>query len=113
MSAAANLFQRQRFWMLLSLNAVSFENPQIQRKNSFSLMTITRLLAAALIVATAACAARAPVSVFEKRLPLLIWLGEFTRPAGTEYPPLTNSARFGSLSGLAADEASKSWIAVS
>jgi hypothetical protein len=65
------------------------------------------------VAVTAACAARAPVSVFEKRLPLLIWLGEFTRPAGTEYPQLTNGVRFGSLSGLAPDEGSKSWIAVS
>ena len=42
--------------------------------------------------------------------PVLTWLGEFTRPAATEYPSLSESARFGSLSGLAFDVASGQWI---
>jgi hypothetical protein len=44
--------------------------------------------------------------------PLLTWLGDFTRPAGTAYPQLANSGRFGSLSGLVHDAASGHWLAV-
>lgn len=45
-------------------------------------------------------------------LPLsLAWLGEFTRPTATVYPALSDSARFGSLSGLAYDVTSGQWIA--
>lgn len=63
-------------------------------------------------VTAAACSAKAPVSVFERRSPLLTWVGEFTRPAGTSYPQLADSARFGSISGLAPDERSQQWVAV-
>lgn len=62
-------------------------------------------------MAAAACGARAPVSIFERRSPLLTWVGEFTRPSGFEYPNLADSARFGSLSGLAPDERSQQWVA--
>jgi hypothetical protein len=60
---------------------------------------------------TAGCGAKAPVSVFERRSPLLMWVGEFTRPSGTLYPQLSDSAKFGSISGLAPDERSQQWVA--
>jgi hypothetical protein len=41
---------------------------------------------------------------------VLAWLGEFTRPTATVYPALSDSARFGSLSGLALDAASGQWV---
>lgn len=63
-------------------------------------------------MAAAACGAKAPVSIFERRSPLLTWVGEFTRPSGTIYPQLSDSARFGSISGLAPDERSQQWVAV-
>jgi hypothetical protein len=64
------------------------------------------------VMSATACGARdAQVSVFERRTPLLTWVGEFTRPAGTEYPQLSDSAKFGSISGLAPDERSQRWVA--
>ena len=48
----------------------------------------------------AACSSRGPVAFFDNPFPLLIWLGEFTRPAGTVYPQLPDSSKYGSLSGL-------------
>ncbi len=45
-------------------------------------------------------------------LPVLTFLSEFTRPAGTVYPNLAASARLGSLSGLALDAASGQWVGV-
>ena len=45
-------------------------------------------------------------------LSLLSWISEFTRPAGTVYPQLSGSARFGSLSGLVHDPASGQWVSV-
>ena len=63
------------------------------------------------VMGAAACGARAPVSVFERRAPLLTWVGEFTRPAGTEYPQFSDSVKFGSISGLAPDETSQQWVA--
>jgi hypothetical protein len=68
-----------------------------------------------LIVATLAgsgCGAKAPPAFFKNPHPLLTWLGEFTRPAGTVYPQLADSARFGSVSGLAPDEKRGQWIGV-
>lgn len=44
--------------------------------------------------------------------PLLTWLGEHTRAAGTSYPQLSGGGRFGSLSGLVHDAASNQWVAV-
>jgi hypothetical protein len=69
------------------------------------------ILVMGFVTAAAGCGARAPVSVFERRSPLLIWVGEFTRPSGTEYAQLSDSARFGSISGLAPDEKSQQWVA--
>jgi hypothetical protein len=45
------------------------------------------------------------------RLPLLTWIGEFTRPSGVILPQQASDHRFGSLSGLAPDEHSQQWIA--
>jgi hypothetical protein len=45
-------------------------------------------------------------------VPLLTWMGEETRPAGTVYPTLADSARYGSLSGLVRDPLSPQWVAV-
>jgi hypothetical protein len=59
-----------------------------------------------------ACASKAPPAFFDKPFPLLVWLGEFTRPSGTVYPQLTNSAAFGSISGIAPDATSKQWVGV-
>lgn len=58
------------------------------------------------------CGSRAPVAFFDNPFPLLIWLGEFTRPAGTVYPQLTDSARFGSISGLTPDPLTRQWVGV-
>jgi hypothetical protein len=63
------------------------------------------------VMSSAACGAKAPVSVFERRAPLLTWVGEFTRPAGAQYPQFPDSAKFGSISGLAPDERSQQWVA--
>ena len=68
-------------------------------------------LVTAVVTVLAACSARAPVHLFEKRLPLLTWVGEFTRPAGTILPQQASAFRFGSLSGLAPDERSQQWVA--
>lgn len=68
-----------------------------------------------ILVALTACGcggSRGPVAFFNNPFPLLVWLGEFTRPTGTVYPQLTDSARFGSLSGLTPDQVTKQWVAV-
>ncbi len=70
-------------------------------------------IAAALAVVVAACASRAPAPFFDNPLPLLIWLGEYTRPSRTVYPQLPDSSKYGSLSGLAPDELTKMWVAAS
>jgi hypothetical protein len=70
----------------------------------------TVLLTAAL--ATAACGAKAPVAFVDNPLPLLVWLGEFTRPAGEQYPQMPAEPKFGSISGLAPDQKTKQWIGV-
>jgi hypothetical protein len=74
-----------------------------------------RLVAAAAAVAAfvGACSSRGPVAFVDNPFPLLIWLGEYTRPSRTVYPQLEDSTKYGSLSGLAPDERSKQWIAVS
>ena len=59
------------------------------------------------LVAAIGCGSKRPPAFFSNPLPLLTWLGEFTRPAGTLYPQLNNSAKYGSLSGLAPDQARK------
>lgn len=68
-------------------------------------------LVTAVVTALAACSARAPAHLFEKRLPLLTWVGEFTRPSGAILPQQASDLRFGSLSGLAPDQGSQQWIA--
>lgn len=45
-------------------------------------------------------------------MPLLLWMGEQTRPSGTVYPGLPKEPRFGSISGLAPDAATEQWIGV-
>lgn len=66
-----------------------------------------------LIVLASGCgASRSRVAFFENPFPLLLWLGEFTRPAGTVYPKLADSSRFGSISGLAPDSVNKQWVGV-
>ena len=44
--------------------------------------------------------------------PLLTWVSEFTRPAGTSYPTLTDNSRFGSISGLVRDPQTNQWVGV-
>lgn len=63
-------------------------------------------------IGSAACAGKAPPAFFDNPLPLLIWLGESTRPSGTAYPSIPATPRFGSISGLAPDAGSGQWIGV-
>jgi hypothetical protein len=42
----------------------------------------------------------------------LTFLAEFTRPSGTAYPRISDSTKFGSMSGLVRDAASGEWLAV-
>ena len=58
------------------------------------------------------CGPKTPPAFFNNPLPLLTWIGEFTRPSGTVYPQLSDSARYGSLSGLAPDQQRQQWIGV-
>jgi hypothetical protein len=62
----------------------------------------------------AGCGARTAPVFFNNPLPLLTWIGEFTRPAGSIYPELGDrSPAFGGISGLAPDARTQQWIAVS
>lgn len=70
-----------------------------------------RCLVLAMALGAMACGPK-QVAFFEKPIPLLLWLGEFTRPAGASYPPLPAEPKFGNLSGLAPDQATKQWIGV-
>jgi hypothetical protein len=70
------------------------------------------LLIVATVIVGGCGGSRAPVAFFDKPFPLLVWLGEFTRPTGTHYPQLTDSSRFGSISGLAPDPLTRQWVAV-
>ena len=74
-------------------------------------MLRTCLLVAA-TVAAFGCGPKTPPAFFKNPHPLLTWIGEFTRPAGTVYPELADSAKFGSISGLAPDETRRQWIGV-
>src|SRR5690349_8908699 len=58
------------------------------------------------------CGPKAPPAFFSNPLPLLTWMGEFTRPAGSAYPQLKDSSKYGSISGLAPDERRKEWVGV-
>ena len=74
-------------------------------------MALSRQFALALTLALAfGCASKAPVAFVDKPFPLLVWLGEFTRPSGTVYPQLPDSSKFGSLSGLAPDATARQWV---
>ena len=64
------------------------------------------------MMAAIACGPKAPPAFFDKPLPLLTWIGEFTRPSGTVYPQLGASAKYGSISGLAPDATTRQWIGV-
>lgn len=44
--------------------------------------------------------------------PALTFLSEWTRPSATVYPQLSDSAKFGSMSGLARDVVSGEWLGV-
>jgi hypothetical protein len=63
------------------------------------------------MVVVAACGPK-PITFFDKPLPLLVWLGEFTRPSGTAYPGIPAEPRFGSVSGIAPDQNTNQWIGV-
>lgn len=71
----------------------------------------TCLVIVALLVASG-CGSKRPTAFFSNPFPLLTWIGEFTRPAGTVYPQLGGSLKYGSLSGLAPDQGRKQWIGV-
>jgi hypothetical protein len=64
------------------------------------------------MVAAIACGPKTPPAFFDNPLPLLTWIGEFTRPSGVVYPQLGAGAKYGSISGLAPDAATRQWIAV-
>ena len=66
----------------------------------------------ALALTVGACSSKAPVAFLDNPLPLLVWLGEFTRPAGSVYAQLADSAKFGSVSGLAPDRLTQQWVGV-
>jgi len=70
----------------------------------------TALLTAALFAG--ACAPKGPIAYFDRSLPLLLWVGEFTRPSGTPYPGIPAEPPYGSISGLAPDQTTSQWIGV-
>ena len=72
---------------------------------------LARRLVLAMALGAMACGPK-QVAFFEKPIPLLLWLGEFTRPAGASYPQIPAEPKFGNLSGLAPDQATKQWIGV-
>ena len=88
-------------------------DPLIQRRARRATGT---LLAAMVMVATVACASGPAPPLTAKPIrgmpPLLTWVSEFTRPAGTLYPTLTDNSRFGSLSGLVQDPQTNQWVGV-
>lgn len=65
-----------------------------------------------ILLASVSCAAKAPAAFADNPLPLLVWLGESTKPSGTAYPGIPEQPRFGSISGLAPDAGSGQWIGV-
>jgi hypothetical protein len=76
------------------------------------LLRIAGLLLMLLATAYGCGGSRAPLAFFDNPFPLLIWLGEFTRPSGTTYPQIAGSAKFGSISGLSPDPLTKQWVGV-
>ena len=79
---------------------------------SSKMRTLSRFVWLLLAAAFAGCAAKAPIPFVSDPMPLLIWLGESTRPAGTTYSNIPADPPFGSLSGLAPDAARGQWIGV-
>lgn len=77
----------------------------------FRAAAVMAVVTAGVTAASGGCAARRAYPEVTVP-PLLTWLGEFTRPAGTSYPQLSGNDRFGSLSGLVHDAASNQWLAV-
>ena len=75
-------------------------------------MRLGRTLLVALLAMAAACGPKRPVAFVKNPLPLLVWLGEYTRPSGTAYPNITAEPAYGSVSGLAPDQTRGQWIAV-
>jgi hypothetical protein len=71
-----------------------------------------KVLVVIALLAAFGCGPKAPPAFVKNPLPLLTWLGEFTRPAGTVYPQLADSSKFGSISGLAPDSNRGQWIGV-
>src|SRR5215208_4167334 len=63
-------------------------------------------------IAALGCGPKTPPAFFDKPLPLLTWMGEFTRPTGTVYPQIADSSKSGSISGLAPDVGRQQWIGV-
>src|SRR6187397_2912704 len=64
------------------------------------------------VIALGCGGSRKPVAFFDNPFPLLVWLGEFTRPAGTVYPQFADSSKFGSISGLAPDAVTRQWVGI-
>ena len=73
---------------------------------------LPRCIVISCVAVLAACASKRPVAFVDNPFPLLLWLGEFTRPAGTAYPGIPAELQFGSLSGLAPDAGRGHWIGV-
>jgi hypothetical protein len=77
-----------------------------------SSMHLRFVLITALVAALLACAPKAPIAFVDDPLPLLVWLGETTRPSGYTYPDIPAEPKYGSLSGLAPDLSRGQWIGV-
>lgn len=82
-------------------------------------MRIARLLAVvgAVSAVMTACAPARPAALSAPTpivglIPLLSWLGENTRPARSAYARLSDSMRYGSISGLVRDAQSGDWVGV-
>jgi hypothetical protein len=93
--------------------------PQICRSSRIVLSKRMRQRAAILVIlglVVAACSHGvivAPVTMPIRGMPpLLTWVGEFTRPAGSTYSTLSETTRFGSISGLARDTQTNQWVGV-
>ena len=70
------------------------------------------LLLTSLTLVSIACVKAGPVTYFDNPMPLLVWMGEQTKPSGTVYAGLPKEPLFGSVSGLAPDSATQQWIGV-
>lgn len=62
------------------------------------------------VVTAAACAPLRPSGAVTSSSPRLALLDSFVRAAGTAYPQLAGPDRYGSISGLAFDQASGQWV---